>query len=129
VWWISNRIRYERELCCDDLAVRASGSALCYARALTALERMRVESPALSLSALGTRVSPLEYRIRRIVEPASSVRGTSALPGFLALAMTLLCVFIYSGPLHGTNVPRPQRTEYPEYARENGIQGTVPVQV
>ena len=129
VWWLSNRIRHERELCCDDLAVRASGNALCYARALTALERMRVESPAFALGALGTRVSPLEYRIRRVVEPAGAAHRLSVLPGFLALAMTLLCVFIYSGPLHGTNVPRPSLVEYPEYARENGIQGTVPVQV
>ncbi len=31
VWWVSNQIRAERELCCDDLAVAASGNALAYA--------------------------------------------------------------------------------------------------
>ncbi len=42
VWWISGRIRQERELCCDDIAVGYCGNAVGYARALTALERMRV---------------------------------------------------------------------------------------
>ena len=41
VWWASARIRQERELCCDDMAVDASGDAICYARALTRLERLQ----------------------------------------------------------------------------------------
>jgi beta-lactamase regulating signal transducer with metallopeptidase domain len=48
VWWTSARIRRERELCCDDDAVRACGDSLCYARALTALERFRAAAPALA---------------------------------------------------------------------------------
>src|SRR4029434_68939 len=35
VWWPSARIRYERELCCDDLAVEVCGDPVCYERALT----------------------------------------------------------------------------------------------
>ncbi len=38
VWWISQQMRAERELCCDDLAVAATGDVLDYARALAALE-------------------------------------------------------------------------------------------
>ncbi len=41
VWWISTQIRAEREHCCDDLAVAASGDVLVYARALAELESMR----------------------------------------------------------------------------------------
>ncbi|MGA8809209.1 MAG: M56 family metallopeptidase, partial [Thermoanaerobaculia bacterium] len=41
VWWISNRIRVEREHCCDDVAVSVSGKPLVYARALTRLEELR----------------------------------------------------------------------------------------
>ncbi len=130
VWWISNRIRHERELCCDDLAVRASGNALCYARALTALERLRVTPPSLSVAALGTSASPLEYRIRRIVD----ARGTqdqipASLPGLLALGLALISVAIYSSPAHGSAPAPPALVEYPESARVNGIQGTVPVEV
>ncbi len=96
---------------------------------------MRVESPAFALGAVGTRVSPLEYRIRRIVEPSSAVREISALPGFLALAMTLALRrrLFRPPPRHGCSAPPPRvlhpENAYPEFARENGIQGTVPVQV
>jgi Zn-dependent protease with chaperone function len=61
VWWISARIRHERELCCDDIAVRYCGDAVCYARALTTLERLRVMTPALALGVTG---GPLLYRVR-----------------------------------------------------------------
>jgi len=41
VWWISHRIRDERENCCDDLAVQVCGDSRRYARALTSLEELR----------------------------------------------------------------------------------------
>ena len=132
VWWISNRIRHERELCCDDLAVRASGNALCYARALTALERMRVGPPRLplvELGALGATGSHLEYRIRRILDPRTQDSLPSSLPGVLALGLALACIAIYSNPAHGSAPVPPAPAEYPEAARVDGIQGTVPVEV
>lgn len=128
VWWISGRIRFERELCCDDLAVRASGNALCYARALASLERLRIGHPGLALAALGNSESSLEYRIHRIVETSTSEERPSALPGIMALAMAAACMAVYSVPVHGSAPPPPQ-VEYPEAARLQGIQGTVPVQV
>jgi len=126
VWWVSNRIRHEREMCCDDLAVRACGNAVCYARALTALERLRVSPPHLALGATG---SPLEYRIRRIVGERSREYRAASLPGILALGLGLMCIAIYSNPAHGSAPEPGTHVEYPESARVNGIQGTVPVQV
>ena len=38
-WWVSRRVRQERELVCDDLAVAATGDALTYARAPHRLSR------------------------------------------------------------------------------------------
>ena len=40
IWWLSHRIRAERENCCDDLAVACCGDTLLYARTL-ALEELR----------------------------------------------------------------------------------------
>ncbi len=71
VWWASGRMRQERELCCDDLAVSACGDALCYARALTRLERLRVGAPAHAGLALGSTGGSLLYRIRRIMGEVS----------------------------------------------------------
>ena len=41
VWWISKRIRVEREHCCDDIAVAICGDPLGYAQALAELETWR----------------------------------------------------------------------------------------
>src|ERR1700681_3641736 len=41
VWSVGNRIRAERENCCDDLAVEVCGDAFVYARALADLEQLR----------------------------------------------------------------------------------------
>ncbi len=63
VWWLSSRIRQEREHCCDELAARALGSRAAYGRALLALEQLRGTAPVLSL---GAGSGSLLERIRRL---------------------------------------------------------------
>ena len=98
VWWISNRIRHERELCCDDLAVAASGDALGYARALTQLEKLRLRTPEPAPGAAG---GSLAYRIRRIVGHEAGRYTPSRLPAALALALALGCVLLNLGWAEG----------------------------
>jgi hypothetical protein len=86
VWWISSQIRLERENCCDDLAVRASGDPLGYAKALTELEVWRGSVSALALSATG---GPLLTRIRRLLGEPPATRGAS-------VAVMLLLVLLAS---------------------------------
>src|SRR4029077_10699398 len=38
VWWLSKRIRVEREHCCDDVAIAVCGDPVGYAQALAELE-------------------------------------------------------------------------------------------
>jgi beta-lactamase regulating signal transducer with metallopeptidase domain len=71
VWWISNQIRAEREHCCDDLAVAASGDVLVYARALAELESMR---PAHFKAALSANDGSLLRRIQRLTNPVAAYR-------------------------------------------------------
>src|SRR5436309_14280923 len=66
VWWISARVRDEREHCCDDLAVAVCGDPHFYASALLGMERLRVTTPTLALSAAG---GSLMGRVRRLVAP------------------------------------------------------------
>jgi len=86
VWWVSFCIRRERELCCDDEVVRFAGDALCYARALTTLERLRSATPALAVGSAGGELS---YRIRRLVGEAKP--QPDPWPAILALGLALLC--------------------------------------
>lgn len=64
VWWLSHRMRVERENCCDDLAAAAMASPVVYSRALMALEEMRGASLA---PALGAKDGVLVTRIRRLL--------------------------------------------------------------
>ena len=73
VWWISNQIRVERELCCDDIAVSVSGDVLTYARALAELESMR---PAHFKAALSANDGSLLRRIRRLTNPVARRTGS-----------------------------------------------------
>jgi beta-lactamase regulating signal transducer with metallopeptidase domain len=96
VWWISNQIRTEREHCCDDLAVEASGDVLVYARALAALESMR---PAHFKAALSANDGSLLRRIQRLADPVAAYRpagwgvawslGTLLLVGIAGGAVTV----------------------------------------
>ncbi len=88
VWWTSAQIRHERELCCDDLAVRSCGDALCYARALTRLERLRAMTPRLVLGSTG---GSLLYRVQRLAGAGAHEYGPSKLSGILAFGLGLAC--------------------------------------
>jgi GWxTD domain-containing protein len=72
VWWISAVIRAERENCCDDLAVAATGDARQYAAALTALEQNRWAAHELALAATG---GSLVKRIRRLLQKPERPRA------------------------------------------------------
>ena len=87
VWWVSGRIRHERELCCDDMAVRECGNPISYARALTALEKLRTET---SLVSIGAASQPLLYRIQRLMGVRTQ-DTPSRWTGILAICATLAC--------------------------------------
>ncbi len=72
VWWISGVIRAERENCCDDLAVAATGDARQYAAALAALEQNRRAAHDVALAATG---GSLVKRIRRLLQQPERPRA------------------------------------------------------
>lgn len=102
VWWASARMRHERELCCDDLAVRCCGDAVCYARALTLLERLRIAGPEM---ALGSNDGSMLYRIRRLVSGGAPEYGPSKLPGIVALILGLAFLGMNLHRAHGQEIP------------------------
>lgn len=71
VWWMSRQARVEREHCCDDAAVRMCGDAVAYARALTELEEVRLQTRAV----LGLQGGSLMKRIMRLVDGSDSGRS------------------------------------------------------
>lgn len=93
VWWMSHRIRVEREHCCDDMAIETCGSALRYARALTHLEELRARQTELALAANG---GSLLTRIRRLVgsgdDAGSDTSRWGAAAAVLAVVIALLAI-------------------------------------
>ncbi len=88
VWWISRRIRVEREFCCDDDAVRVCGDPLSFARALSLLDSFRDGDACVAVASTG---GSLMERIERLIHPdvpSSRFRGGIAAP--LALAVVLV---------------------------------------
>lgn len=88
VWWISHRIRVERELCCDDLVIRLGTVPETYVRSLLdvaelGLRQRRSASVAAvaTLQATGSgRQSQIATRVRRLlgIRQRSQVRLTPA---------------------------------------------------
>jgi beta-lactamase regulating signal transducer with metallopeptidase domain len=83
VWWLSGRIRAERENCCDDLAVSLCGDPFTYAQALADLEGVR-GSDRFAMAASG---GSLVHRVKRLLG-APSHAGRA--PGWLAASASLL---------------------------------------
>ncbi|WP_116106591.1 ankyrin repeat domain-containing protein [Lewinella sp. IMCC34191] len=50
VWWMSARIQDEREHCCDDLAIEATGERIDYARTLVQLQEQEWAAPKLAVA-------------------------------------------------------------------------------
>jgi beta-lactamase regulating signal transducer with metallopeptidase domain len=94
VWWVSHRMRVEREHCCDDLAVAACGDRVRYARALADLEDVCAGAPALALAATG---GSLFERIARLLAPAPRHVSPASRGLTLAVAGGLLAVLFGAG--------------------------------
>ena len=82
MWWLSRRIRVEREHCCDDLVIDAMDNRTEYGRALVAIEELRGVNPVLSLSASD---GSLLARIRRIANPKRQQASVSPWLGVFVL--------------------------------------------
>ena len=92
VWWASARMRHERELCCDDIAVAVCRDEVLYSNALLRLEELRME-PALA--ATGGR---LRDRIRRLLNAPETSRISAAPVVALALLIGVSVALLAQNP-------------------------------
>ncbi|HUT31337.1 MAG TPA: M56 family metallopeptidase [Sedimentisphaerales bacterium] len=92
VWWVSHKIRIERENCCDDVAVSVTGNKVRYAKALALLEEMRGSRRGLAVAADGVG---LLDRIRRLVGSGSAEQPRST---WLPAAITILLILAIAVP-------------------------------
>jgi beta-lactamase regulating signal transducer with metallopeptidase domain len=113
VWWVSQRIRAERENCCDDEAISVCGDAVIYARALTLMEEWRT-APSLMMAA---NRSPLAERIVRLLG-LSGATGRTRMAGlgvsFMCLAGALLAGNAFLGVAQASLGSKPSAKQLQE---------------
>jgi hypothetical protein len=90
VWWISRRLREEREVCCDDIVLEVMQDRLVYVSALASLEEAR--GTPMVLAACG---GSLIRRIRRMAE--ANDRKATAWPLFIVMVGVLIVTCLSKG--------------------------------
>jgi len=147
VWWLSRRIRQEREHCCDDAAVQACGDPILYASALAGLEELRSRPTLLPDLVPAASGGHLMSRIQRLLRPR--ITQDPALPLAALIPALLLVAALGAATLSATAAPgspskeepvaldfskvrvkhQPDPPAYPPEAKAARIQGTVVVSV
>jgi beta-lactamase regulating signal transducer with metallopeptidase domain len=110
VWWVSNNLREQRELCCDDVALACCSDPMVYATALLCLEEQRGSRLHLAMALDGHQsASGLKARIVRILGEAAqgrrdiapfSVLGVCAMLGLFLVSLPR----VFAGPYPQTQV-------------------------
>ncbi len=112
VWWMSNRMRAERENCCDDIAADLCGDKRTYAAALAALESRRGSTLKLAAAATG---GELLARVRRLLQSASPApRGYAR-----SVAIISLVILILAGAVVGWSLLRSPREHTVDLAKSD----------
>lgn len=126
VWYVSHCVRREREKCCDELAVAATGERLAYVEALERVAHRRLAaSPSVWATAMGGgKTMNLLERVRNVLglRPATPIAtywpvGVAA----LALPALLWCAVVLMAPpaiANEDDAPRSGQREE-EVEREN----------
>lgn len=140
VWWMSRRIRIERELIADALAAEAIGEPRRLALALSELEKFQLSRHNLAQAANG---GVLMQRIKKLVSPeAQAMNWKAAIPVlglvFASLAfyadaaatVTSVSASAADGLVEPTfSDPDSCKPDYPLASRNAAEEGTVKVQV
>lgn len=100
VWWLSHRIRAERENCCDDVAVALSGNPLMYVKTLVRLQEMARPTPLLAPAMHGSafilrrKHRPMLMRIKRILNPSLTTQYT--MEKIVATAILIVLMMLWT---------------------------------
>ncbi|MFG0256320.1 MAG: M56 family metallopeptidase [Phycisphaerales bacterium JB043] len=89
IWWLSSRIRIEREFCCDDIAIGRVANAKTFAEALVELESLRLTYQHAAIAANG---GSLMQRITRILGAPSTTRNRSPLWKSAAMMVSVVAL-------------------------------------
>jgi beta-lactamase regulating signal transducer with metallopeptidase domain len=96
-WWMSRRVRTEREYCCDDAAIRAGHRPLDYARALATLDEARHDARLVVAAASGTLLDRIQ-RLAGYPRPRITIRRAALLLVLATIAAGLMVSLVMTVP-------------------------------
>lgn len=105
VWYLSNRIRDERENCCDEMSIHVCGDPLAYARSLMFIQQMKLEQNPLSLGFLGKNKMQLFKRIQRLLKPESIAHSARERFWVCISVIGVFCLFAISSGFKAKEEP------------------------
>lgn len=95
IWWISNRIRTEREHCCDDIALSVCGDKMSLAHALVKVAEWQT-TPGFAM-AFASKKPLLLHRVQRVLGLTSKTkRPIGNLPIILSTFLLISCLSLYA---------------------------------
>lgn len=122
LWWLSARVREEREHCCDDLAVQVVGDGRVVARALARVEEWQrdpLATPTLAM-AFASRRQLLLQRVRRMLGvPTRPLVSNSSLVGLTLGTLLLVSMSLYA--VQRVEPPKPARAMPPHTTRRHTL--------
>lgn len=117
VWWLSRRIRIERENCCDDMAVGIVGNQIAYARVLARIAELGSQPVGLAASA---NSGDLLARVRRLLidSPRDSSPTSKWIGGLLSLSLIGCLAMVITFSTHDSQAVAQTETDETTEAEE-----------
>jgi len=130
-WWISKKIRDEREHCCDDLVIQIRNNPLLYAEALTQVQLHQLSfKTQLAMSINGNNNGSFSKRIFRLFgryEQKPSVMKGALMAGLLMIG--LLTQSFYTPSTHLTEMDEVQKENTLTESTETSSSVYIPTEV
>ena len=97
VWYLSNKIRDERENCCDDIALSVINDSLAYAKALVSIQELTLNKHYSAVAFSGRKKHLLNRIKRMIMKPKSKSNRTDKIIASLVILSAIMTLsFTYS---------------------------------
>ncbi len=127
VWWLSSCLRSERELCCDELAVRATGERLTYASALESVVQAKLIAKQPVLAAGFSRDNkPFLKRVRHVLGFAPAQRNCSFWIAGIITVLFLITIAISTMLVQTTKASSVADSKNVMTAKSKGVSATIP---
>lgn len=94
LWWLSGRVRQEREHCCDDIAVAVCGDKMAMAKALAEVAAYR-STPTLAM-AFANKQGAMLHRVKRVLGVTEKPQQRLNASGLLLVLLLVVGFSVYA---------------------------------